>query len=179
MRDTHFAVTVCAAAVLLVASGFALGASGAAPATRTGGVPEVSKLLRGMAADARAVEVHAREVENLAGRPAPTFQAYDKHWNEIKPKVEDITHKFQRLENMRASALPSQQQAIDRSAPLINQISSETEKLRAFLDQHSGDLSNPMFKISGQSLVRKAEQLVVAVRPIPAPSNAGKALGTK
>lgn len=179
MSATQFGITGYLAIAMLAVPGVVMAAPTTTAAKPTAEAREVSKLLGDIAADARAVRVQARQIEKLARRPAPTYQAYDKHWNEMKPKVEEVSLKLDRLEKIRGSALPWQQQAIDRSALLINQISSNTEKLRTFLNEHGTNLSDPMFKTYGQTLARGAHELAMSVRPASGHGYSGKALGMK
>lgn len=179
MSATQFGITAYLAIAMLAAPGIATPRPTTTAAKANAETREVSKFLRDIAADARAVRVQARQVEKLAGRGAPSYQAYDKHWNEMKPKVEEMSLKLDRLARIRESALPWQQEAIDRSARLINQISSNTEKLRTFLNQGGNNLSAPMLRTYGRTLAQEAHQLALAVQRPAGQGHLGKALGMK
>lgn len=146
MTKRPFRIGGCLVAVLLALPMLSLAAAPAETTTATGNsVREATKLLHGIAADARMVRMHARKAERLSKEASPTWSAYDHQWNAMAPNIEDMSMKLGRLQGMRASLPDWQQQAIDHTAPLIREVAGNSKEFRTFLNEHGSDLTNPMF----------------------------------
>jgi hypothetical protein len=163
MNFSRLAITGCVAAALVALPGISLAAESHAPqATRE--TREASRLLKGIAADAHHIRAHARKVEKLQASSHATYKAYDRQWNDIKPNVEDMSLKFSRLENMRATVLPWQQAAIDRSAPEVKEIAGNLTEFRTYLNTSGISMTSPMFKTYGERLSKEASELSQTVK---------------
>jgi hypothetical protein len=128
---------------------------------------EAASLLRSIRMDARQVRSHAWDWAMLTKDPSTSWYSYDRQWNQIKPAVEDMSIKLNRLEEMRAELSPWEQTATDRSKPLVTEIAWETHTLRTGLDKFYTDLGNlsvpASFKGESSGLARDAGRLVRTV----------------
>ncbi len=121
-----------------------------------------AKLLRDIRTEAWSANMHALRLAELSESPKPTWRAYDRLWNWIKPAVERMQMELSRLEDMRASLAPWEQTAIDNSKPLIQRISTETNDLRSLLNKRGANLTTLALKRDCDALSKDTDALTRA-----------------
>jgi hypothetical protein len=166
MRTLNFSVAGILAGSMLLLSG----ALTAAPARSEQVSPAqeqrvASRLLKGIRTDARAIDTHARRVQALSRKNTTAWSVFDKQWNQIKPAVEDIHVKLERLRVLRASLTPSQQKALDAISPLYDKVEASTRELRSEISPQAGGLERAALRQHSAILATQGMELGEAAMP--------------
>lgn len=93
-----------------------------------------------------------------------TWQAHADELSLIKDHINKIGQTIQKLENLRASAAPWQQEAVDRIIPVAHRLASNTQAAIEYLDRRPEFLHNPQYDRYLESNDAAAAQLTSMVR---------------
>ncbi len=124
---------------------------------------QADKLLRDVGREAVAVSAHALRLQALSRESSTTWQDYDRQWNEMMPKVEEMDRQVARLEAIRPSTLPWQQEAIDRGLSLSGKVGADTDQLRSYMNEHPNELSSAPLRQRERDVELAANELAQAV----------------
>jgi hypothetical protein len=120
---------------------------------------KAARLLRDIQADSVQVRAAAARLYHMTASSNAAWIDYDRQWNEIKPFVEDMQIKLDRLENMQATISPAERKAVDQSKLLVQEIRSRTRGLRTLLDKPGVQPTDARFKAYARSLRNEAVKL--------------------
>ncbi len=120
---------------------------------------QATRLLKGVAADARQIQNAATELEKLTKDSNATWQQFDRQWNELQPAVETMHMKIARLEAMESSLSASEKQALNQSKADYQKIAWQSRELGNMVDKVPVDLSTPKLKIESRELVKEAGEV--------------------
>lgn len=120
---------------------------------------ESARLLKGVAADARQIQMEASDFQKLTKDSGATWKQYDRQWNEMEPVVETMRGKIARLESLESSLPTGEKQAVDQSKAEYQKIAWHSRELGKLVDAVPPDLKTPQFNIASRDLVKEASDL--------------------
>lgn len=133
---------------------------------------EATDLLSGIETDSRHIATLADEVIMLRRQPAVAWTSHGSTLMEIREAVNDMGMKLSRLETIRSSALPWQQQAIDRVAPLVRLTADNVQDAILFLNANQHGLWKPEYGKYTRNMAAEAGQIATSVREFETYANA-------
>lgn len=162
MSLKHFGRIRLAAIALAACAALTLPAWATGPAKSIDEASQAKTLLRGIRMDAQRIESHALRLEKLSASSTPAWKACDRQLNDIKPGVEVIRMRLQKLEAMKATLPAGDQNAVATSQPLFDKIVATTHQMSVLLEQKGAPSSNPALKTHSQALADAARNLAQA-----------------
>jgi hypothetical protein len=133
---------------------------------------EATNLLTGIETDSRHIRSLANELDVLRMHLTVDWSSHGQKLEEIKQAVNDMGMKLSRLESIRSSALPWQQQAIDRVAPLVRLTADNTQDAILFLNANLHGLWKPEYGKYTRNMADEAGQIATSVREFETYANA-------
>ena len=106
---------------------------------------QVSKLLAGAKSQALQLREDAATLESYT-RMTNDWESHSIMVNQIKEHINVTGNTLAKLEDLRDSASPWQQTAIDRIEPLLKEIAHDTDTVIAFINTKPTRLFNPEYK---------------------------------
>jgi len=137
---------------------FLAAASNAAVTPRTG--RRTTHLLNDMQYDARQIAHHAQVMENLADHTQFSWDTEGLELRSVRTEINDMGNRLGRLQAMENAVAPSEQQAIQRLQPLVEQMAQNADAAIQFRNSHhSGYWAGP-FMTDVKSIHAEANTLV-------------------
>ena len=135
--------------------------------TKAAGLPEdnneVTQLLEDIKVQAADLQRDSDELESFS-RSNVSWESHAAELEAIKERINKIGQTIQKLQNMRGSASPWQQEAIDRIIPVAQKLASNTTAAIEHLNQSPKRLQDPQYKKYLTSNAEAARQLSNMVR---------------
>ena len=135
--------------------------------TKAAGLPEdnneVTQLLDDIKVQAADLQRDSDELESFS-RSNVSWESHAAELEAIKERINKIGQTIQKLQNMRGSASPWQQEAIDRIIPVAQKLASNTTAAIEHLNQSPKRLQDPQYKKYLTSNAEAARQLSNMVR---------------
>src|SRR5258705_10553467 len=117
--------------------------------TKAAGLPEdnneVTQLLEDIKVQAADLQRDSDELESFS-RSNVSWESHAAELEAIKERINKIGQTIQKLQNMRSSASPWQQEAIDRIIPVAQKLPSNTTAAIEHLNQSPKHLQYPKYK---------------------------------
>lgn len=107
--------------------------------------PEVSKLLEDIKMQAADLQRDSDELESFTHSNV-SWESHAAELEAIKEHINKIGQTIQRLQNLRSSASPWQQEAIERLIPVAQKLASNTTAAIQHLNQNSTRLQDPRYQ---------------------------------
>jgi hypothetical protein len=120
---------------------------------------EASGLLNDMRADANQVANQAAQLENFSRNPEVDWQLDADYLVQIKQEVNDMGKRLCRLETIKRVTAPWEQDAIRRTAPLVQYMADNTEDAINYVNAHENQLWTPPYRVYAQNLDTEAHTL--------------------
>jgi hypothetical protein len=140
----------------------AVAAMPALAAHKNGNTDEVLTLLKGIHAKAASVEDHAQEMQKLIEGDG-SWQSHATNLQEIKADVNDMAHKFARLEEIRDSGTAEERAEIDRVQPMLKALAANTTAAIKYLADNQKDFWLPAYMEHVNTLVNTSDQLYTSL----------------
>jgi len=135
--------------------------------TKAAGSPEdnreVSKLLEDIKMQAADLQRDSDELESFS-RSNVSWESHAAELEAIKERINRIGETIQKLQNMRSSASPWQQEAIDRIIPVAQKLASNTTAAIEHLNRNPKHLQDPEYQQYLKSNAEAARQLSSLVK---------------
>ena len=135
--------------------------------TKAAGLPEdnneVTQLLEDIKVQAADLQRDSDELESFS-RSNVSWESHAAELEAMKERINKIGQTIQKLQNMRGSASPWQQEAIDRIIPVAQKLASNTTAAIEHLNQSPKRLQDPQYKQYLTSNAEAARQLSNMVR---------------
>ena len=135
--------------------------------TKAAGLPEdnneVTQLLEDIKVQAADLQRDSDELESFS-RSNVSWESHAAELEAMKERINKIGQTIQKLQNMRGSASPWQQEAIDRIIPVAQKLASNTTAAIEHLNQSPKRLQDPQYKRYLTSNAEAARQLSNMVR---------------
>ncbi len=125
---------------------------------------EATDLLSGIETDSRHIRSFAGELETYRTQLTAGWVLHGEKLMEIRDAVNDMGTKLSRLETIRSSTLPWQQQAIDRVAPLVRLTADNAQDAILFLNANQGSLWKPEYGKYARNMATEAREIATSVR---------------
>ncbi len=125
---------------------------------------EASQLLDSIRISAAKAKTSATQLDVFATNPYIEWQAHGEELAAIRDDVNDMGRAAERLEALRPMAAPWQQQAIDRTVPLVKLMADNTHQAFAFLNDRQGDFWEPGYRKNVANLEVESGQLVQSMK---------------
>src|SRR5882762_9005651 len=130
--------------------------------TKAAGLPEdnneVTQLLEDIKVQAADLQRDSDELESFS-RSNVSWESHAAELEAIKERINKIGQTIQKLQNMRGSASPWQQEAIDRIIPVAQKLASNTTAAIEHLNRDRSHLQDPQYKQYLTSNAEAARQL--------------------
>jgi cell division protein FtsB len=135
--------------------------------TTAAGLPEdnneVTQLLEDIKVQAADLQRDSEELESFT-RSNVSWESHAAELDAIKERINKIGQTIQKLQGMRSSASPWQQEAIDRIIPVAQKLAANTTTAIEHLNQSPKRLQDPQYKQYLTSNAEAARQLSNMVR---------------
>jgi DNA repair exonuclease SbcCD ATPase subunit len=125
--------------------------------------PEVSKLLEDIKMQAADLQRDSDELESFS-RSRVSWESHAAELEAIKERINKIGDTIQKLQNMRSSASPWQQEAIDRIIPVAQKLASNTTAAIEHLNRNPKHVQDPEYQQYLKSNAEAARQLSSMVK---------------
>jgi cytochrome c-type biogenesis protein CcmH/NrfF len=125
--------------------------------------PEVTKLLETIETQAADLQRDSDELESFTHSNL-SWESHADELTRIKERINAIGKTIQQLENLRSSASPWQQEAIDRIVPLAQKLASNTQAAIEHLNANRQQLHDPQYQQYLKSNAEVARNLSALVR---------------
>ena len=130
--------------------------------TKAAGLPEdnneVTQLLEDIKVQAADLQRDSDELESFS-RSNVSWESHAAELDAIKERINKIGQTIQKLQNMRGSASPWQQEAIDRIIPVAQKLASNTTAAIEHLNRNPKHLQDPEYQQYLKSNAEAARQL--------------------
>ncbi len=127
---------------------------------------EVVYLLKDFRAKAYDVESRSNTVAQNAENRYISWQSHAADLNAIREDINTMGHELARLEELRDSATPLERVAIDRSAPLLKEMASNTSDAIRFLNNSSQTLWQRGYRKDAEGLAEEGTKISTSVGEI-------------
>jgi DNA repair exonuclease SbcCD ATPase subunit len=124
---------------------------------------EVSKLLEDIKLQAADLQRDSDELESFTHSDV-SWESHATELEAIKERINKIGETIQKLQNMRSSASPWQQEAIDRIIPVAQKLASNTSAAIEHLNRSPKRLQDPEYRQYLKQNAEAARQLSSMVR---------------
>ena len=124
---------------------------------------EVSKLLEGIKAQAGDLQRDSEELESFT-RSQTSWESHAEELNLIKERINTIGKTIARLQELRGSASPWQQEAIDRIIPVAQKLAANTTAAIEHLNKEPSRIHEPQYQQYIKSNAEAARNLTAMVR---------------
>lgn len=135
----------------------------ALPPDQTGDNPEVTKLLDDIKMQAAELQRDSDELESFT-RSSVSWESHAAELEVIKEHINKIGQTLQKMQSLRSSASPWQQEAIDRIAPVAQKLASNTTAAIEHLNKSPKRLQDPQYQQYLKSNAEAASQLAGLVK---------------
>jgi K+-sensing histidine kinase KdpD len=125
--------------------------------------PQVTQLLEDIQAQAADLQRDADELESFTRSPV-SWESHATELESIKEHINKIGQTIQKLQGMRDSASPWQQEAIDRIIPVAQKLASNTTAAIERLNRNRSHLQDPQYQQYLKSNADAARALSSMVR---------------
>ena len=121
---------------------------------------EISQLLKDISAAAFKTSVHAGRLESFVRHPnRHSWQTHAWELTQAKDLINSKGKALERLKELRSTALPWQQRAIDRIQPLLASLADETTKAIQHINQNRQWLFSPDYKEAIANMYVQADEV--------------------
>jgi hypothetical protein len=124
---------------------------------------EVSKLLEDVKAQAADLQRDSEELESFT-RSDVSWQSHAEELSRIRGRVNNIGKTLARLQDLRGSAAPWQQEAIDRIIPIAEKLASNTTAAIEHLNQNPTHIRESRYQQYVKSNAEAANNLASMIR---------------
>lgn len=125
--------------------------------------PEVTQLLQDIEAQAADLQRDSDTLESFT-RSRVSWESHATELETIKEHINTIGKTIQKLQDMRSSAAPWQQEAIDRIIPVAQKLASNTTNAIERLNRNRTHLQDPQYQEYLRSNAEAARELSSMVR---------------
>jgi DNA repair exonuclease SbcCD ATPase subunit len=123
---------------------------------------EVSKLLEDIKTQAADLQKDSDTLESFT-RNSVSWESHAEELESIKERINAIGKTIKQLENLRGSASPWQQEAIDRILPVARKLASNTQAAINHLNKNPKMLQDPQYQEYLKSNAEAAQRLSALV----------------
>src|SRR6267378_5761609 len=135
--------------------------------TKAAGLPEdnneVTQLLEDIKVQAADLQRDSDELESFS-RSNVSWESHAAELEAIKERINKIGQTIQKLQNMRSSASPWQQEAIDRIIPVAQKLASNTTAAIEHLNKNPLRINEPQYQQYLKSNAEAASNLATLVK---------------
>src|SRR6266403_1446946 len=135
--------------------------------TRAAGLPEdnneVTQLLEDIKVQAADLQRDSDELESFS-RSNVSWESHAAELEAMKERINKIGQTIQKLQNMRGSASPWQQEAIDRISPVAQKLASNTTAAIEHLNKEPSRIREPQYQQYIKSNAEAATNLATLVK---------------
>jgi uncharacterized protein YbjQ (UPF0145 family) len=124
---------------------------------------EVSKLLEDIKSQAADLQRDSEELESFT-RSNTSWESHAEELNLIKDRINTIGKTIGKLQELRSSASPWQQEAIDRLIPVAQKLASNTTAAIEHLNKEPSRIHEPQYQQYIKSNAEAARNLAAMVR---------------
>jgi chromosome segregation ATPase len=125
--------------------------------------PEVTRLLYEIEMEAADLQRDSEEWESFT-RLQLSWESHADELNRIKERINKIGQTIQKLQSLRSSASPWQQEAIDRILPVARKLAENTTAAIEHLNKNPTHLQDPQYQSYLKSNAEAATQLAGMVK---------------
>lgn len=164
MKAKSLALAGCLAAAMTALPVLSLAAPNSVTPERDGQVvrTQTLDLLKDLRANAVDASNRSAELQNVASSVA-SWEADAALLEYLKEDINSMGRTLTKLEEIRNSAAPEQQAAIDRAAPLLRLMVDNTHSAVTFLNEYEGRTYLPIFQKYTANLADESSQLSKSV----------------
>lgn len=116
-------------------------------------------LFNNLRATAYSAETHATDLETIANTPTTSWESHARNLDYLKEDINTMGAALATLERMRDNLTPAEREEIDRTAPLLRQMASDTSSAIRLIAEVNGDTWRPSYQKSVADLVAASGRL--------------------